>query len=215
MDEQQSGLHAGREHDHEWYEQEQIPEDVRCPGACSCAFAESLSYTHGTEDILGIDLVDDTEFPCDLFQFYFGTPRSNYESVKGLAKVLSDCSTLDSGSAGIYWISGDQCEIGANSVIGSHYAPVLLVSAAGTTRMAGGATIFGVLYIADVEDIEASFESQGTNIVYGQVILDAQFGSYNGTFQVVYNENLIARISGTGGLGNVLGGWADFHQGWQ
>jgi len=200
---------------HEWYEVDSLPEDAQCPGSCSCAFQESLSYTHGSEDILGIDLVQDEEFPCDLFQFYFGTPRSNYESVKGFTKVLSDCSTLGAGSSGIFWISGETCDINANSVVGSPYAPVLLISAAAETRMSGGATIFGVLYVSDVEDGSAQFESQGNNIVYGQVILDAQFGSYNGTFQVVYNENLLTRISGSGGLGNVPGGWADFHSDWQ
>jgi Tfp pilus assembly protein PilX len=200
---------------HEWYGLDSLPDDAQCPGSCSCAFQESLSYTHGTEDILGIDLVQDEEFPCDLFQFYFGTPRDNYESVKGFAEVLSDCSTLGPGSSGIYWISGEDCDINANSTIGSPYGPVLLISAATTTRMAGGATIFGVLYVADVEDSTATFESQGNNIVYGQVILDAEFGSYNGTFQVVYNENLLKRVAGSGALGNVLGGWTDFQPDWQ
>jgi len=51
--------------------------------------------------------------------------------------------------------------------------------------------------------------------VYGQVILDATLDSYTGTFQVVYNENAIALGSGLGGLGTVLGGWADFHPNWQ
>jgi hypothetical protein len=86
-----------------------------------------------------------------------------------------------------------------------------LISAAGVTAMQGGATIFGILYVSDVELANASFESRGNNIVYGQVILDAQFGSYNGTFQIVYNENLLVRANGTGGLGNVIGGWSDFH----
>lgn len=198
---------------HEWYETESIPENVRCPGSCSCAFQESLSYTHGSDDILGIDLVLDEEFPCDLFQFYFGTPRENYESVKSFAKVLSNCSSLGPWSSGIYWISGSACNIQSNAVIGSAHAPVLLISAAGVTSMQGGATIFGVLYVSDTETSAAYFESRGNNIVYGQVVLDAIFGSYNGTFQVVYNENLITRISGTGGLGNVPGGWADFHPG--
>jgi hypothetical protein len=201
---------------HEWYGMESLPDDAQCPGSCSCAFRESLSYTHGQEDILGIDLVADPTFPCDLFEFYFGTPRNNYESVKGFAKVLSNCDSLGPGSSGIYWISGSACDVNANAVIGSPYAPVLLISAAGVTRMAGGATIFGVLYVSDVESSVATFESQGNNIVYGQVILDAEFGTYNGTFQVVYNENLITRVAGTGGLGNLLGGWADFrHTGWQ
>lgn len=196
---------------HEWYETESIPDDVECPGSCSCAFQEALSYTHGSDDILGIDLIEDEEFPCDLFQFYFGTPRDNYESVKSFAKVLEDCDSLGPWSSGIYWISGPDCDVNSNTVIGSAEAPVLLISAASVTRMAGGATIFGILYVSDVEDISASFESQGNNIVYGQVILDAQFGSYNGTFQVVYNENLLVRANGTGGLGNVIGGWSDFH----
>ena len=81
--------------------------------------------------------------------------------------------------------------------------------------MQGGAKIFGVLYLADVEDINASFVSLGSNIVYGQVINDAIFEDYNGTFQVVYNENAILRAAGTGGLGNVIGGWSDFHKDWE
>ena len=201
---------------HEWYELDSLPENAQCPGSCSCGLRESLSYTHGTEDILGIDLVADENFPCDLFQFYFGTPRDNYESVKSFAKVLSDCDSLGPDSSGIYWISGSECNIQANALIGSPYAPVLLISAAGVTNMQGGATVFGVLYVADVENSDAYFESRGNNIVYGQVILDAEFGSYNGTFQVVYNENLLTRVAGTGGIGNVLGGWADFQpDSWQ
>jgi hypothetical protein len=199
---------------HEWYELDSIPNNVRCPGSCSCAVGESMSYTHGTSDILGIDLVADDGFPCDLFQFYFGAPKENYESVKGFAKVLSDCAALGPGSSGFYWITGDACNIQANAVIGSPYAPVLIVSAATVTAMQGGATIYGVLYVADVEDGSASFESRGNNIVYGQVILDAAFGSYNGTFQVIYNENLITRIAGAGLLGNTIGSWADFHPDW-
>jgi hypothetical protein len=196
---------------HEWYETERIPDDIECPGSCSCAVNESLSTTHGGSPVIGIDFVLDENFPCDLFQFYFGTPRDNYESVKGFAKVLSDCDSLGPGSSGIYWISGSSCNIQSNVVIGSAYAPVLLISAAGVTSLQGGATIFGVLYVSDVEKSAAYFESRGNNIAYGQVILDAAFGSYNGTFQVIYNENLITRVSGTGGLGNVPGGWADFH----
>jgi hypothetical protein len=197
----------------EWYETESIPEDVQCPGSCSCNARETISDTHGSIDKLGIDLVQDENFPCDLFQFYFGTPRTNYESIKSYAKVLSDCSTLGPGSAGIYWISGSTCTIGSNSVIGSAHAPVLLIMATATTRLQGGTTIFGAVYVTDVENSAAVFEVQGNNIVYGQVVVDAAYGNnYNGTFQVVYNENLIQRVSGTGGIGNVIGGWADFHE---
>jgi hypothetical protein len=199
---------------HEWYEVEKIPDDWECPGSCSCSFQESISYTHGDEDILGIDLILDADFPCDLFQFYFGVARANYEIIKGNSKVLSDCTTLGPNSFGIYWISGSECLIGANTQVGSAKTPVLLITAATETRMAGGAKIFGILYISDVEDANASFESLGGNIIYGQVINDARLGSYNGTFQIVWNENTVLQAAGTGGLGNVLGGWADIHDVW-
>ena len=40
-------------------------------------------------------------------------------------------------------------------------------------------------------------------------------GSYTGTFQVVYNETAVGRASGGGGLGTLIGGWADFHPSWE
>lgn len=200
---------------HEWYGVDQIPANVACPGNCSCSRDESISYTHGSDDILGIDLVADPNFPCDLFQFYFGVPRAQYEVVKSYAQVLSNCSTLGPNSSGIYWISGAECRINSNVTVGSPKAAVTLISAATETRLNGGAKIYGVLYISDTEKSNATLYSNGTNTVYGQVIVDATLGSYLGTFQVVYNENAISDAAGQGGLGTVIGGWADFHPSWE
>lgn len=200
---------------HEWYGVDTIPADYACPGNCSCSKSESISYTHGTDDILGIDLVADPNFPCDLFKFYFGVPRANYEIVKGFAQVLSDCSTLGPNSTGIFWISGSECRINSNTTVGGPKNPILLVSAATETRLNGGAKIYGVLYISDTEKANATLYSNGGNAVYGQVIIDASLGSYTGTFQVVYNENAISNAAGGGGLGNVIGGWSDFNDDWQ
>ena len=66
-----------------------------------------------------------------------------------------------------------------------------------------------------MEDANAYLVSNGTNTVYGQVIVDGVIDQYTGTFQVVYNENAIRNATGVGGLGNVIGGWADFHPNWQ
>jgi hypothetical protein len=200
---------------HEWYGENQLPEDYTCNGNCSCSSDESLSYTHGSTDILGIDLVDDPDFPCDLFNFYFGIPRANYEIVKGYSQVLSDCSTLGPNSTGIFWISGEECRINSNTQVGSPATPVLLISAAAETRLNGGAVIYGVFYVSDTEEPNAALYSNGTNTIYGQTIVDASLGSYTGTFQVVYNENAISRAAGTGGLGSVIGGWADIHPEWE
>ncbi|MEJ8567618.1 hypothetical protein [Elongatibacter sediminis] len=200
---------------HEWYGVDQMPDDYACPGNCSCSQSESISYTHGTSDTLGIDLVQDENFPCDLFKFYFGVPRTNYEIVKGFSQVLSDCSTLGPNSNGIYWISGAECRVNSNTTVGSPDAPVLLISAATETRFNGGAQVYGVVYISDTEKSNATLYSNGNNTIYGQVIVDATLGSYQGTFQVVYNENTIGDATGGGGLGNVIGGWADFHPDWR
>ena len=40
-------------------------------------------------------------------------------------------------------------------------------------------------------------------------------GNFNGTFQIVYLENVIEKALGTGSLGVMAGGWTDFHENWQ
>ncbi len=200
---------------HEWYETYDTPDDVACTGMCSCTEAESMSYTHGTADVLGIDLVQDPDFPCDLFQFYFGVPRTSYEIVKGYSKIITDCTTLDENSFGIYWVTGAECRINANTQVGSPNAPVLLISAATLTKFNGGAIIFGVVFVTDVEDAAAELQSQGTSTVYGSVLIDGTLGQYNGTFQVVWNESAVEKAGEGGGLGTMIGGWSDFHRDWK
>jgi hypothetical protein len=206
---------------HEWYGVSEMPDEhspngkYTCPGNCSCAEAESMSYTHGTSDTLGIDLVQDPNFPCDLFQFYFGIPATSYEIVKGYSQIISNCDSLGPNSFGIYWVSGPECLINANTQVGSPDEPVMLISAAKLTRLNGGANIYGTLFITDVEDSSAELQSLGTNTVYGSVIVDGTLGSYQGTFQVVWNENTSRKAGAGGGLGTVLGGWSDFHRDWE
>jgi hypothetical protein len=91
----------------------------------------------------------------------------------------------------------------------------MLISAASLTRMNGGAKIYGTLFITDVEDADAELQSNGTNTVYGSVIVDGILGSYTGTFQVVWNDNTARKSGEGGGLGSVIGGWSDFHRDWK
>jgi hypothetical protein len=200
---------------HEWYGVDTKPADMACSGNCSCTQAESLSYTDATNTILGIDLVSDTNFPCDLFQFYFGIPSTSYEIVKGFSKIISDCDSLGSDSFGIYWVSGSSCNVNSNTVVGSKDHPVLLISAASLTRFNGGSKFYGVLFITDVEDANAELQSIGTNTVYGSVINDGTLGSFQGTFQVVWAEDVSEKAGNSGGLGSILGGWSDFHRDWE
>jgi parallel beta-helix repeat protein len=200
---------------HEWYGVDKKPDDMACSGTCACTEAESISFTNANTNKLGIDLVLDPDFPCDLFQFYFGIPRESYEIVKGYSKIISDCDSLDENSFGIYWVSGSECKVNSNTVIGSVDNPVLLISAATITTFNGGAKLYGVLFVTDVEDPAAELSSLGTNTVYGSVINDAELASFNGTFQVVWAEDVSEKAGNGGGLGSVLGGWSDFHEDWE
>ena len=200
---------------HEWYETDEVPEDLECPGSCSCSFSESISYTHGTEDIIGIDMDADPDFPCDLFTFYFGIPKSNYQAIKSQACIIEDCSELGPNSFGVYWATGSSCIIAANTVIGSQYGPVMLISAASELRFNGGTKFFGVLYVTDVEDPAAEIVSTGTITIYGAAIIDATIGAFTGTFQLIYVESVSEIVAGTGGMGALAGGWTDFHKDWQ
>jgi hypothetical protein len=200
---------------HEWYGTDVMPDDYACPGNCSCSRDESISYTHASDDILGIDLVADPDFPCDLFQFYFAVPRTSYEIVKGYSQIINNCDSLGPNSFGIYWVSGTECKINSNTQVGSPHAPVLLISAATTTQFNGGAKLYGTLFITDTEDSNAALYSLGTNAIYGSVIVDATMGSYLGTFQVVWNDNTTRKAGADGGIGSVIGGWSDFHRDWE
>jgi len=200
---------------HEWYGTDILPEDFACPGNCSCSQEESISYTHASNDVLGIDLVADPAFPCDLFQFYFGVPRANYEIVKGYSQIITNCDSLGPDSFGIYWVTGSECRVNANTQVGSPKAPVMLISAATLTRFNGGAELYGTLFITDVEDGNASLHSNGTNTIYGSAIVDGTMESYQGTFQVVWNDITARKAGSGGGLGAVPGGWSDFHSDWE
>jgi hypothetical protein len=193
-----------------------------CPTPnCACANNEKrLSWSDGGGDTnLGIDLVTDDAFPCDLFYYTFGVAKdaAGIDFVKyGVAKqVLSDCSSLNENSFGVYWVTGAECRVNSNTQIGSAKAPVFLISAASSTRFAGGASLFGTLFVTDAEDANASFNAVGTMTIYGAAIVDAELAQYQGTFQIVYLDSVLDKSLQSGGFGAVAGGWTDFHQDWR
>lgn len=196
---------------HEWYEADAVPDTMACTQpTCSCAHNEAISYTAGTDDFIGIDLLEDPQFPCDLFAYFFGVPRSQYQLVKSAAKIIGDCDGLNEESYGIYWVSGPECDLTGNSVLGSPEAPLMLISAAANTRFTGLGRIFGVIMVTDVEVPGAEWEASGTNIVYGAMIIDAELDSFVGTFKIVYNPDVSILAASADGLGTLSGGWRDF-----
>ena len=160
--------------------------------------------------MLGIDLLEDSDFPCDLFEFFFGIPRDKYQLVKSAGKIIENCDGLDEDSHGVYWVSGAECRLDGTNTVGSPTRPVMLISAAGTTTFTGDNNIFGVVFVTDVEVPGAEWNASGTNIVYGSAIIDAYLDGFVGTFKVIYNGDVSMLASGFNGIGTLSGGWRDF-----
>lgn len=208
----------------EWYGLGLIPEELACPQQdCSCPVDALLDPLLDPllNPLLSLveetvtDVVLDEAFPCDLFQFYFGISRNNYTSLRDSLQLIDDCSSLDENSAGAYWVTGAACVINANTIVGSAEHPVTLISAATLTQLNSGAELYGMLFLTDTEDESAAFSTTGNATIYGSVVSDGVAGNLNGTFQVVYDEDVVADASLTGGLGAIAGSWTDFHKDWE
>lgn len=203
---------------HEWYGMADFPEDYKCPtNNCSCSKSDDklLSYAQGNERVLGIDVVQDESFPCDIFKYTFGVAKSEWRTVKAMVpptSQLSNCDSLDENSFGIYWVSGESCNIPTNTTVGSVHAPVFLISSAVTTVHGD---IFGILFVTDAEDTGAEFTGNGKGTIYGAAVMDAEMDHFNGTFQIVYLDDVINQALETGAFGSVQGGWTDFHASWR
>jgi hypothetical protein len=210
---------------HEWYGTDAFPADYKCPTKnCACKKSDDklLSYAAKGEKILGIDVLMDERFPCDIFKYTFGVAKHHVDDYFSYTKVrdmippahrLSGCSTLDKNSEGPYWISGSDCDI--KDQVGSATNPVLLISAAANTKINAGAEIFGILFVTNAEVDTAQFSGNGHATIYGAAIMDGAMEHFNGTFQIVYIGELISQALDTGAFGAVQGGWTDFHASWQ
>jgi hypothetical protein len=205
---------------HEWYGVDALPEDYLCPGSCACESSERrLTYAEGGTQIIGIDIVVDPLFPCNLFEATFGVEKTleAFNLLKSTVGIeIDDCGILDETSAGVYWMTGDTCQINGGTTVGSPEFPVFLVSAAETTTLNGGVNLFGVVYITDILNAEPEFNALGTNTVYGALVADLLTEmDFGGDFELVYVDAIVDLASQSGGIGKVTGGWSDFHPVWQ
>lgn len=201
----------------DWYQTASLPEGTTCTlqTGCRCGPggndpAYFLSYRAMSDTNIGIDIIQDPTFPCDLFEYYFGPEDDFYYIVKNQATVINDCSGLNQYSSGLYWATGSSCVINANTQVGSPDNPIILISAASLTRINGGASIYGLLYVFDGEDANAEVELLGGTTVYGSAVIDATISKTQGTNSVVWAQGVMADASGINGIGSVSGGWRDF-----
>ena len=211
----------------EWYETVRIPDLVACPGSadasgvkspgnhgCSCTAEEILSGSESGSLVAELDLLVDDNFPPDLFQIYFGVPKALYTVIKDSSTILPDCTTLNENSRGVYWITGE-CSI-QNRQVGHSgndpnnlaRGPVVLIGAGGIDI--NGGVIYGIVYCSDAEDASTEISMGGNSVVYGAMVVDCLLGNSNGTFDLVYNEEVIGEANGLAGVGAANSGWRDF-----
>ncbi len=202
---------------HEYYGQHFAPDDLRCPSSnCSCDADEAISFTAGSEDVIGIDMFWDEQFPCDLFKYFFGVPRSQFEFIKDAAVVVTDCSGFGPDSFGLFWVTGDCNPPAQTTQIGSIHHPVVIVSAGAVTSLNNQLEIYGIMYVTDADPAVSVAELSGNGDItfYGSLIVDGAIKNFNGTLSLLFNRMVVNRAHGIGNLAALIGGWTDFPKCW-
>lgn len=189
-------------------------------------YCQSCTCPNNPADLLstpsreGIDILDrdgggganpdTTNFPPDVFQYVFGVPEAQFQSVKDMAEILGNCDSLNASSSGLYWITGE-CRI--QTVVGSLEAPLILVIENGAFRMNANGAFFGVLF---------AFENGGTVTVdinggptlYGSLISNRNVNLGNGTYTARYStevlDNLANGSNAPAAITQIPGSWTDF-----
>lgn len=200
-----------------WTDAEGV-EYVTCD-SCTCPDKESLgalSHTQSTEPARKFfDIVDeDPAYPDDVFEYYFGVARTEYQQVRDAADtVLEDCSTVDTTLRGLVWVDG-YCDLSGREV-GTATTPVALVTTKGI-KLNSNSILYGVLVITDPEipPAEQAVDAipvslTGGPTVYGAVLNDPGAATLNGGFTVVYIEDILSKIHPLIVLGNISGSWSD------
>lgn len=187
--------------------------------SCSCPDKQAdgaLSHTQSTEAPRKyFDIVDeDPAYPDDIFEYYFGVARTEYAQVRDAAdQVLSDCSSIDTADRGLVWIDG-YCDLSGKEA-GSATGPLALV-ATGGVKLNSNSIFYGVLVITDptvppAEQTSGSISVSltGGPIIYGAIVNDPGAPIFNGSFTVVYIEDIVKNIHPLIILGNLSGSWSD------
>lgn len=164
----------------------------------------------------GADIVDDDPgFPDDVMEYLFNLPGSRWPYLRADAdQILATCSAANMAPVGLIWIDGD-CTLNANTIIGSRLAPVILIVADGDISIKGGAELFGLLFSfrTPAEIAEFDIDMTGSAKVNGAVVSNHAVGHANGTFNVVYDADVLKSIQTHDvfrRVGIVPGSWRDF-----
>lgn len=127
------------------------------------------------------------------------------------ATVLPDCSSLDSSSSGIYFVSGPCSDI--SKQVGSPESPAIVVINQGNTAftLKNGAVMYGMLFIHS-DNNDAQVGSSGKAQVYGSLVVEGDI-KMTGGFTIVYDSTASSantnEIPSNAKFGLVPGSWLD------
>jgi len=178
-----------------------------------------------------IDVVEDLSIP-DVFTNTFGIdPPDNggWEAYKAVAANIVSCADLNTtvgdqfysggakeGQLPLLWVEGD-CSIGDT---GSYDAPVIVV-VHGDLTINANSEVFGIVFaFSDIYAPAPSNENNelkinGSPVVYGVILVNADVDLPNGSFTLVYSQNILEKLSNVSGnefniIGRRSGSWTDF-----
>lgn len=177
----------------------------------ACPSASDLDKQIGVQACDDDLCVDPTNFPADLFKYLFGVPKEQYLKIKSKATVLADCSSLNSASFGLIWVTGN-CNPPGN--VGTKDYPVFLV-AEGDVTLNAGSQFYGFMYLFKypAPGTAPKLIANGNATVHGAVFANDDINLLlTGGFVLKYDsevlENLEKGSSGRG-LGRISGAWSD------
>ncbi|AWL12666.1 hypothetical protein HMF8227_02213 [Saliniradius amylolyticus] len=163
-----------------------------------------------------LDIVDeDPDFPDDLMEYLFNVPEDQWTQLLAEADlVVSSCAGLDANTTGLVWVNGD-CSINSNTQVGSSDDPVILIVTDGDITMNGGASLYGILFSFRKPGVTADFEIDmaGGAYTYGSVASNHPVGNSSGTYNAVYDADVLATIDQHDAfkrVARVPGSWRDF-----
>lgn len=175
----------------------------------SCPFSSAISKAGQS----GEDLVTDPDFPADLFEFLFGVPAAEYETIKEDAEVVADCNGLGPSSNGIIWVTGD-CNL-PNGDVGSAENPVFLV-VEGAITSNGSYDLYGLIYLFNLAGGAASAQFNGDYHIHGALFVHNTLSlNLTGNFVLEYDREVLDNLSnGPSGraLARIPGAWSDVQE---
>lgn len=144
----------------------------------------------------------------DMFDYVFGMSDNQFNTIRRRANIVPNCGSLGTPAnpPGLYWVTGG-CTISSNTVVGSPTSPYLVVVDGSTLTMSGSPQFFGLIY---VRGPTAPIALSGSPTLFGALVADGGTLSITGSFQAIYDANVLNNVRHqTGGFGKLGNGWLD------